>query len=73
MEGPWMPGTSTEEASKAVNRWDRWLYERTQVRTMCMLAKEKMGCEIEIYGRDMDAFLKGGEWKKLEPALSETT
>lgn len=65
MEGPWVPGTTTEEASKAVNRWDRWLYERTQVRTMCFLAREKRGCEIEIHGIDMDAYLKGGEWKKV--------
>lgn len=65
MEGPWVPGTTTEQASQAVNRWNRWLYERTQVRTMCMLAKEKKGCSIEIHGIDMDAFIKGGAWKKL--------
>lgn len=31
MSGPWVPGTTTEEASRAANQWNRWAYEKAQL------------------------------------------
>lgn len=52
MSGPWHPDCLTEEASRAINRWDRWRYERAQVQRMMQLAKDKRDVDIHVYTPD---------------------